>query len=254
MHTRPASHSLAGWAVSGPLLMLLLLATGCAAQGPRGGQEGPGDETNVAPGINEKYTADDINVESWVERFSGESREVYVARAEVLDALGLEPGDRVADVGAGTGLFTQPLAAAVGSQGKVYAVDISKPFLDLIAANAAADGLAQVETVLGEDRTSNLADASVDVVFHCDTYHHFEYPKTMTRDLARALGPGGKMFVLDFERIPGTSSPFILRHVRAAKQAVIAEIEASGFDFEEEIELPGLEENYLLRFRKSASR
>ncbi|MCB1036811.1 MAG: methyltransferase domain-containing protein, partial [Acidobacteria bacterium] len=189
----------------------------------------------------------------WVGRFSSESREVFVARFKVLKALGLKPGQRVADVGAGTGLYTRLLAKAVGPAGKVYAVDISQPFLDLIAADAAAAGLANVTTVLGEDHSARLPDASVDVVFHCDTYHHFEYPRSMTRDLARALRPGGEMFVLDFERIPGISSAFILNHVRASKETVISEIEASGFELVEELDLPSLEENYLLRFRKSRS-
>ncbi len=64
---------------------------------------------------------------------------------------------------------------------------------------------------------------------------------------------GGDMFVVDFERIPGLSSNFILGHVRAPKATVIAEIEASGFKLVEEIDLKGLKENYLLRFRKVAT-
>lgn len=232
---------------SGPLLLLLLFGAACtAAQNP---PENEG-EANVAPGINARYKSASLDVDHWVERFSGESREVYVARYEVLEALGLEPGDRIADVGAGTGLYTQLLAESVGPQGRVYAVDISRPFLDFIAENAAADGLDNVTTVLGEDRTSNLPAAAVDVIFHCDTYHHFEFPKTMTADLARALAPGGEMFVLDFERIPGVSSDFILGHVRADKATVISEIETSGFELVEEVDLEGLSENYLLKFRK----
>ena len=72
----------------------------------------------------------------------------------------------------------------------------------------------------------------------------------MVQDLSRALVAGGEMFVLDFERIEGVSSDFALSHVRAGKEVVISEIESSGFVLVEEIDLPGLEENYLLRFRK----
>jgi len=104
--------------------------------------------------------------------------------------------------------------------------------------------------VLGEDRTTKLPDASVDYIFHSDTYHHFEFPAAMDADMLRALRSGGEMLVLDFERIPGVSSEFILGHVRASKQQVIAEIQASGFVLIEEIKLADLKDNYLLRFKK----
>lgn len=202
------------------------------------------------PDINAAFVDPDVNVEMWADRWTGESREVFTLRNEVLAALGLKPGDRVADIGAGTGLFVKLFAESVGAEGRVYAVDISQPFLDFVAKNASADGLENVETILGEDRTSNLATASVDIIFHSDVYHHFAYPEDMVRDLARVLVDNGEMYVLDFERIEGVTSQRLLDHVRAGKEVVTAEIEAWGFKLVEEIEVPGLEENYLLRFRK----
>ena len=80
----------------------------------------------------------------------------------------------VADVGAGTGLFTRLFAEQVGPEGKVYAVDISKEFLDHIAAQAKAKGQAQVVTVRGTQDSTNLPAGSVDLVFLCDVYHHLE--------------------------------------------------------------------------------
>ncbi len=235
---------------SGPILAILLLACACASNGSAPSQDG---EANVAPDINRNYKDTNIDVDRWARRFTGESREVFVSRFDILESLGLEPGTRIADIGAGTGLYTQLFAQAVGPEGKVFAVDISRPFLNFIAENAKAEGLTNIVTVQGEDRTARLPEAAVDVIFHCDTYHHFEYPKTLTADLARALVPGADMFVVDFERIPGLSSNFILGHVRAPKATVIAEIEASGFKLVEEIDLKGLKENYLLRFRKVAT-
>ncbi len=228
------------------LLVVSWSSTGIAEQQAASERE----EQNVRPEINRAYKDPNLDVGMWAKRFTGESREVFVHKKEILSALSLEPGDRIADIGAGTGLFVKLFAETVGTEGKVYAVDIAQPFLDFIAENASKDGLTNVETVLGADKSPNLADASVDIVFHSDTYHHFEYPKTMVRNLARALREGGEMYVLDFERIPGQSSEFILGHVRADKGTVISEIEESGFDLVEEIEMPGLKENYLLRFRK----
>jgi len=205
---------------------------------------------SVRPGINDGFTNSDVDAAMWAERWTGESNETYALRHEILAALNLDPGDSVADIGAGTGLFVKLFAETVGDDGKVFAVDISQPFLDFIAENAAADGLENVDVVLGEDRASNLPDASANVVFHSNVYHHFEYPEDMTRDLARVLVDGGEMYVLDFERIEGVTPLRTFIHVRADKELVTAEIEAWGFELVEEVEIPSLERNYLLRFRK----
>jgi len=210
-------------------------------------------EQNVRPEINNSFKDPDVRVRTWAARFSGESREVFSQRHEVLAALNLQPGDRIADIGAGTGLYVKLFAETVGEAGKVYANDISQPFLDFIRENATSDGLTNVETVLGADKTSGLPDASVDVIFHSDVYHHFEYPRSMVRDLARMLVAGGEMFVLDFERIEGVTPQRLLDHVRAGKEVVIEEIESSGFQLVEEVELANLQENYLLRFKKEKS-
>ena len=207
-------------------------------------------EENVRPNANTNYKDPNLNVEMWAKRFTGESREVFAERLNILAALKLKPGDRIADIGAGTGLYVKLFAETVGPTGEVYAVDIAAPFLEFISKNAESDNLTNVKTVLGKDKTSNLPEASVDVVFHSDTYHHFEFPRTMVRDLARSLVQDGEMFVLDFERIEGVTRSAMLNHVRAGKEVVIAEIESSGFDLVEEIDLPGLQENYLLRFKK----
>jgi len=203
-------------------------------------------ETNVAPTINQNFKSADLDVESWATRFTGESREVFHARNDVVKALALKPGEQIADIGAGTGLYTRLFAQAVGPTGTVYATDIAPKFLAYIRENAAKDGLKNVQTVLGGDRDTNLKAASVDVAFSSDVYHHFEYPLTMNASIRRALKPNGRLYVLEMEKT-GTQTT----HVRAPKQAVIAEIEKSGFKLVEDVKVPGLHDNYLLHFRKS---
>ena len=205
-------------------------------------------EASVAPTINQNFKSADLDVEGWATRFTGESREAFNARMEVLKAIGLKPGDTVADVGAGTGIYTRLFAQAVGPGGKVYATDIAPKFLAYIAQNAAKDGLKNVQTVQGGDRRTNLPAGSVDVVFHSDVYHHFEFPAAMNADIRRALKPNGRLFVLELEKIGGQSS-----HVRAPRDVVIAEIQKSGFQLVEQVNVPGLRENYLLEFRKTGS-
>ena len=203
-------------------------------------------ESNVAPAINQNFKSTDLDVESWATRFTGESREVFHARNDVLKALGLKQGEAIADIGAGTGLYTRLFAQAVGPTGHVYATDIAPPFLAYIAANAKKDGLKNVTTIQGGDRDTNLKEASVDVAFSSDVYHHFEYPLTMNASIRRALKPNGRLYVLEMEK-SGTQTA----HVRAPKADVIAEIEKSGFKLVEQVQVPGLKDNYLLQFKKS---
>lgn len=208
------------------------------------------DEASVRPGINDKYLAEDLDVDEWVKRFEVESREIYVARKEIADRIGLAPGATVADVGAGTGLFLEPFAERVGPEGRVLAVDISPRFLEHLRARVAAEGLGQATVIEGAARSARLPEGEVDLIFVCDTYHHFEYPKAMLASLRRALRPGGHLVVIDFERIPGETRPFLMEHVRAGKEVFRAEIEAAGFAPAEALDIPGLEENYALRFRR----
>ena len=79
-------------------------------------------------------------------------------------------------------------------------------------------------------------------------YHHFEYPHQSLASLHRALRRNGEVFLIDFNRVPGVSSDWILNHVRAGQEVVTAEFEAAGFEKVEEI--PLLKDNYTLRFRK----
>lgn len=207
-------------------------------------------EQNVRPGINEPFLAEDLDVDHWVGVLEGESREISVRRAAIVQALELKPGMAVADIGAGKGLFLQPFASAVGSGGALYAVDVAPRFLDHLRARAAREGLAQVKVVEGKQRSVELPAASVDMAFVCDTYHHFEYPRATLASLHEAIRRGGVLVVIDFERIPGETADWILEHVRAGKSVFRHEIEAAGFLFEGEVEVEGLEENYVLRFRR----
>ena len=117
-------------------------------------------------------------------------------------------------------------------------------------AVVAALDVVGISSVLGSDRSIGLPPDSVDTVFICDTYHHFEYPQSTLASIYRALKPGGTLVVIDFERIPGKSREFILGHVRAGKDVFRGEIVKAGFKFEDEVKIRQFRENYLLRFRK----
>jgi ubiquinone/menaquinone biosynthesis C-methylase UbiE len=204
-------------------------------------------EKSVKPGINDPFKNPDLK--EYQGKFEVESREVYAKRKEIVGHCKLKPGMVVADVGAGTGLFTRLFAAEVGEKGKVYAVDISKDFLDHISRTAREQKLSNIETVLGTDRSVELKPESVDLVYICDTYHHFEFPYRTMESIHKALKPGGQLVVIDFHRIPGKSREWILGHVRAGQEVVEREITETGFKKVDEIK-GLLEENYFIRFEK----
>lgn len=229
-------------------ILLLTFSLGCV-QTPAS-LPAPAEEPPVAAASNDTFLSPDLDVDEFVQRFEGESREIAVHHDGILASLGVEPGMDVADVGAGTGLFLDPLANAVGKRGRLYEIDISPKFVAHLEDRVEAEGLTQVEVVQCTERSIELPPASVDLAFVCDVYHHFTYPQSSLWSIRRALRPGGRLVVVDFERIPGVSRDWTLEHVRAGKETFRAEIEAAGFVFEDEVHVEGLDENYVLRFRR----
>lgn len=200
----------------------------------------------ASPEINEQYRDPDFR--RWQRSFETEGREVYEKRLAIVDAVAPRPGQAIADVGAGTGLFTRLFAARVGPQGRVYAVDIARSFVDGNLERARAARLGNVVGVVSTQADTRLEAGSVDVAFICDAYHHFEDPKAMLASIRRALRPGGTLVVIDFERIAGVTPDWIVKHVRAGKGEFRAEIEGAGFRFAGEEKL--MRENYFLRFTR----
>ncbi len=223
--------------------VIFLAACACCAS-----PSAPPEEA-VREGLNDRFLDEDLQIDEWVTRFALESREVALRRGEILEALELKHGDRVADVGAGTGLFLEPFSKSVGSAGTLFAVEISPRFVEHLRQRSEDEALTNVQVTHCTEKDCELAENSVDSIFICDTYHHFTYPKTTLASLRRALADGGHLYVVDFERIPGVSSEWLLGHVRADKATFRAEIEAAGFRFEEELRV-GLSENYMLRFSR----
>jgi len=217
------------------LVLLVLLPATVSAQ-----------ERSVAPGINRAY--DHPDYARWQATFENEGREIFEQRHAIVEALALKPGMTIADVGAGTGVLSLLFAQKVGAGGTVIAQDISAEFLRGIEDRARKAGLSQVRTLRGGERDARLPANSVDLVFTSDTYHHFEYPQAMLASLHTALKPGGRLIIIDYEKIPGRSSPWVMGHVRAGRETVIAEITAAGFVLERSHDF--LRENYFLEFRR----
>lgn len=203
-------------------------------------------EESVRPGINSYYM--DPDWQNWKNQFERPGREIYDRRFDILRALAVTPGMDVADIGAGTGLFTRLFSPQVGAEGKVYAVDISRPFVENILRESREQNLMNIEGVVNSPGDVMLDAGTIDIAFAVDTYHHFEYPKSMLASIHKALRSGGRLIVIDFRKQPGKSSDWVMGHVRASKNKVIEEITSAGFVQIDD--KPFLRANYFLEFRK----
>jgi precorrin-6B methylase 2 len=131
----------------------------------------------------------------WLERSERQQEE----RPDLLlDALGLAPGDVVADIGAGSGYFSLPMARRVGPQGRVLAVDIQPEMLTLLAANAEAEELSNIVGVLGAVDDPRLPPGEVDLALIVDAYHEFSHPYAMVEGIVEGLAPGGRLVLVEY--------------------------------------------------------
>ncbi len=192
-----------------------------------------GSKPGAAPDTVELDINDDYDAQTdarvWAKRFEREGREVHDHRDEIIQLLKLTPGMAVADVGAGSGLFTLALAEVVGDKGKVYAVDVQAYFLDHIGQKAKKKGLSNVELVRATHDAVGLPAGSIELALMSDVYHHIEHPADYLASLHAALRPGGRLVVIDYARIEGVSDAWLLDHIRAGPQEFRAEIESAGF-------------------------
>ncbi len=203
--------------------------------------------------INKDFLDPNMDVQRWIDRFELESREIFAGRQSILKATGVKPGQRIADIGAGTGLFTKLFAEATGPQGWVYAIDISPNFIEHIRTQLDKSDIYFASPILSSQRSITLPPDSIDLAFICDTYHHFEFVPETLASIHSALRRDGTLVVIDFERVPGKSRQWVIEHVRGDKNQFRKEIEAAGFDFVEEVQVPEFAENNLLKFKKKSN-
>ena len=165
----------------------------------------------------------------WLERPQRAAEEMP---DRVVDAMGLEPGDVVADIGAGSGYFTRRMAPLVSPGGMVYAVDVQPEMLDLLMESVEAEGLTGVEPVLGAAADPRLPAGVVDWVLMVDVYHELEDPATMLARLREALAPGGRVALLEYRAEDGSGEHIRAEHRMSVRQ-VLHEWDRSGFRLRE---------------------
>ncbi len=144
-------------------------------------------------------------IERYLAMLERPEREEFQKPKQVIAELALRPGERVADIGAGSGYFTIPAAKAVGPRGVVWAIDIRQPMLDYIAARLRDEKLSNVRLKLVAADDPQLPPGGVDTILMVDVYHYIHFEKRgaeYATKLLLGLAPGGRVAVIDY--IPRT--------------------------------------------------
>jgi ubiquinone/menaquinone biosynthesis C-methylase UbiE len=160
----------------------------------------------------------------WLDRAEREAEE---RPTRALEILNLTTGMVVADVGAGSGYFTERIARLVGPAGRVYATDIQQGMLDLIERRLARERLANVTLILGEPTNPRLPDGAIDLALMVDVYHELSAPQTFLGHIRKALKPDGRLVLVEYKG-EDPAIPILPSHKMTVAQAKL-ELESEGF-------------------------
>lgn len=133
-----------------------------------------------------------------VKTFEASDRDQWQKPDEIMKALKIKPGMTIADIGAGSGYFTRRFAKAVGPNGKVYAVDISRDILEYLKKRAEKEGLNNIEVVVDKPDDPMLPANSLDLAFFGEVTHHIAHRSDFFRKIYADLKPDGRMAIIDF--------------------------------------------------------
>ena len=133
----------------------------------------------------------------WLDR---PEREAEEAPSLLIKSLGLKPGNVVADIGAGSGYLSFPMAKLVAPTGKVYAEEIQQEMLDIIRAKGKRNGAKNVVPHLGTITDPQLPANSVDLILMVDVYHEFDHPYEMTSNMVKCLKKGGRLVFVEYRK------------------------------------------------------
>ena len=156
----------------------------------------------------------------------GPDRDAWQKPDQIMDALAIADGSRVADLGAGGGWFTIRLARRVGPHGIVYAEDVQPQMIEAIERRVQREGLRNVKTVLGTARNPQLPASELNAVLIVNAYPEIEDPITLLGNVARALRPDGRLGIVDFKRQGGGPGPRL--EERVDPELIVKDAAAAG--------------------------
>ena len=222
-----------------PLLFYLAIFTSCAAQQDKSPEEENSPYTFKTPspdGTGKYYMGREISyvmghlAADWLERPERE-REENVSQA--IENMGIQPSERIADIGAGSGYYTFRMARKA-PRGKVFAVDLQPEMLDLMQQRIEREDIGNVALIRGSETSPKLEANSVDLVTMVDVYHELSHPREMMQNIVSALRPGGRFVLLEY-RMEDPTVPIKRLHKMSEEQAV-REMESVGLRLRENMD------------------
>ena len=165
--------------------------------------------------------------------YEGWDRDGWQHPQQVVEALGIQKRDQVADIGSGSGFFTFPLAEAVGPEGKVFAADLDADMNDYLRQEARARGYDNIQVVTAKPEDPLLPEAGVDLIFSCNTYHHIQNRAQYFVWVRRYLRPGGRIAIVDFDGSHWISR--LLGHW-VERDQILGEMTEAGYRLEQELD------------------
>jgi SAM-dependent methyltransferase len=213
-----------------------------AHAGPPEGAGGKGQGHDLAPGHDHDaghhahpagghqfpggHHGNPADIEGYIHRLEEPGRADWQKPDEVIQRLGLKPGQVVCDIGAGSGYFALRLGRVLGPKGHVWAVDVEPRMLAVLGERIAVAGARNVTPVLGLPGDPLLPPASCDLVLVVNTYHHFPDGVLYLRRLGEALRPGGRLVNIDFHKRETPFGP-PLEH-RIAREEFLRQAQTAG--------------------------
>ena len=154
--------------------------------------------------------------------------------SRLIEVLRIDPGDAVADVGAGDGRWAVALSPAVGDSGRVFATEVDPNDLKQIRSRVEREGVDNVTVVEGDQDDTGLPDGCCDAILLRRVYHHFQNPRLMQAELRTALRGDGLLLVIDFDTHGRWSRPAGIPESRdghgISKEMLVTEMQQSGFE------------------------
>ena len=136
----------------------------------------------------------------WIERLERPDRIAGLKVPEIISRLNLKPGMVIADLGAGSGVFAREFSKAVGTTGKVYAVDIDNELLEYIRERSKKDNQPNIRAVLGKFEDPAIPARDVDMAFFHDVFHHIEKRQAYLKALSAYIKPNGTIALIEMDK------------------------------------------------------
>ena len=200
------------------LALVLVLAQACSL---------PAEVAPPPPSDDATSTHDFADVKYWSSVFDDPARDAWQKPKELVAALDIRRGGVVADLGAGTGYLSRRLAAAVGPDGTVLAVETEPTLVAHLRERAEREKTPNVVPVLASPSDPRLPPGGVDLILVVDTYHHINDRRTYVAALRRFLRPDGRVAVVDWQKRELPVGP-PMDH-KLAREQVVDEMQAGGF-------------------------